>query len=682
LVALVWTRDAIDWALKLTLTAAGVKDAPAGMIPADVAGYRMKDGDRYVVLWRKPSTGEQAVVYAGVQERRQRLQSNGFKNDGYLPATVQVLTGPDGTNRYSGVWWKGSDRPQQPSIPGASPLLRWGDVETIHDDYVFAGEHLLLDVHLGHAKPPTRLPAWVGGLAAAPLSLPALGLTPLYRRLESLAAARGDYATVWRHDTRREAAGLHGLSAEAHLARCRELIAQGYRPVALSLAVLAGEKTPLAASAWHRPVPPAQECDSLATRQATAAATLLHLKEPEPVWPQLRHSPDPTVRSYLLERLGSRGVAARLLVERLDVETEVSARRALILALGEFTQEELPAQVRAPLVKKLLDWYREDPDAGIHGAIDWLLRHGKEGPVPRPLDWGQANELERIDRELAKASRGRRRPEKDPRRWFVNGQGQTFTLIRGPVEFRMGSPLCEPDRVLVNEKPHRRVIPRSYAIMTKPVAVAQWQRFLKDRPGVPREFLKRYSPEPGGPIIAVSWFAAAQYCNWLSEKEGIPPEQWCYQETVEGGMKPYPDYLRRTGYRLLTEAEWEYACRAGTTSSRPYGSSANLLGRYAWNVANSGERTWPVGQKRPNDLGLFDMLGNVWTWCQEPGFLYASGRVEDKEDVRYIENKTIRLLRGGSFDIKTPNIRSAYRGSSGLASRLNGIGVRACRTYR
>src|SRR5208283_5179259 len=88
-------------------------------------------------------------------------------------------------------------------------------------------------------------------------------------------------------------------------------------------------------------------------------------------------------------------------VERLEVERDTSARRALIIALGEFTEKDLPVALRTALVKKLLGWYRDDPDAGIHGAIDWLLRHGKEGPVPRPLDWGQAKELERIDSERA-----------------------------------------------------------------------------------------------------------------------------------------------------------------------------------------------------------------------------------------------------------------------------------------
>src|SRR5262249_23284302 len=152
-------------------------------------------------------------------------------------------------------------------------------------------------------------------------------------------------------------------------------------------------------------------------------------------------------------------------------------------------------------------------------------------------------------------------------------------------------------------------------------------------------YTKRYSPEPGGPIISVTWYEAAAYCNWLSEKEGIPKEQWCYPEPVEEGMKPFAGHLSRTGYRLPTEAEWEYACRAGTLTSRHYGEGQELLGRYAWFLGNSRDRAWPVGQKRPNDLGLFDMHGNVWAWCQEGGWDYPDGRAEDKEDLRDITDR-------------------------------------------
>jgi formylglycine-generating enzyme required for sulfatase activity len=451
-----------------------------------------------------------------------------------------------------------------------------------------------------------------------------------YRDLLRQAGALRRYASTWRDDATREAVGPAGLSAEAHLARCRELAAQGYRPAALALAVPPGEKGAVAASVWHRPAPRLAEHERLARRQAAAAATLLHLKEPAEVWPLLRSSPNPTVRSYLVERVGSRRVDPRVLVKRLEVEKDNGARRALIVALGAYTEKELPAAVRRPLVKKLLAWYRDDTDAGIHGAIDWLLRHGKEGAVDRPLDWGQRKELARIDRELA------RRDPDGKRRWYVNREGQTLTLIQGPVEFRMGSPLWEPDRMAVNERPHRRIIQRNFAMATKPVTVAQWRKFLKERPDVPRDYLERYSPEAGGPIVSVSWFMAAQYCNWLSEKEGIPKKEWCYPEDIKEGMSPLPNHLKRTGYRLPTEAEWEWACRARTASSRSYGPAPELLPRYAWYLSNSQDRTWPVGQKRPNDLGLFDMHGNVATWCQESTWSYQTTRIEDVEDIRNV----------------------------------------------
>src|SRR5438094_7675754 len=93
----------------------------------------------------------------------------------------------------------------------------------------------------------------------------------------------------------------------------------------------------------------------------------------------------------------------------------------------------------------------------------------------------------------------------------------------------------------------------------------------------------------------------------------------CYPpiDQIKKGMTLPADYLQRSGYRLPTEAEWEYACRAGAVTSRYYGESEELLGKYAWYGSNSAGHTWPVGMLKPNDLGLFDMHGNVYTWCQE-----------------------------------------------------------------
>src|SRR5262249_31720301 len=151
--------------------------------------------------------------------------------------------------------------------------------------------------------------------------------------------------------------------------------------------------------------------DALARRQANAACALLHLGRPGRVWPLFRHSEHPDLRTHLLHRAGPLEVDARLLLDRLAVEEEPSARQALILARGEYTAAQLPRELREEWTARLLRCYREDADLGVHGAIDWLLRHGRDGPAPRKHNWGQASALARLDGErAARDGLGRVRP--------------------------------------------------------------------------------------------------------------------------------------------------------------------------------------------------------------------------------------------------------------------------------
>jgi formylglycine-generating enzyme required for sulfatase activity len=448
-----------------------------------------------------------------------------------------------------------------------------------------------------------------------------------------------------------------------------------------------------------RKVPPeATEADkeTLAKRQANAVVALLKMHWPAKVWPLLKHSPDPRARSYLIHRLGPLGAEAGAIIMRLDEESDVSIRRALLLSLGEYGENDLPPRERDALLPRLFGLYRDEPDAGLHGAAEWLLlRWGQHDKLKEMEgEWREDGEDTRTKRE-ARLGRIRQAITKgtDQGQWYVNGQGQTMVVIPGPITFQMGSPPTEDGReggaAGKVEMRHEKRIGRSFAIAAREVTVEQFLRFRKD------QFYDRvYSPTGDCPVNSVTWYEAAAYCNWLSDREGIARDQWCYlpneHEKYAEGMKLAPGYLHRTGYRLPTEAEWEFACRAGSVTSRHYGESEALLGQYAWYTKNSLDRGMlpgvpgqfgvPGGRLKPNDLGLFDMLGNALEWCQDESGDYQAG--EDVEVGSEIKDKNIRVLRGGSLSSQSMNVRSAVRDSFVPTFPYIYLGLRPARTFR
>jgi eukaryotic-like serine/threonine-protein kinase len=422
--------------------------------------------------------------------------------------------------------------------------------------------------------------------------------------------------------------------------------------------------------------------EGLAKRRANAAVALLKLNHPAKVWPLLKHGRDPRARSYLIHRLSSLGVDAGAIVKRLDEEPEVTIRRALLLSLGEFGEMELSLDDRKALLPKLQDIYRNDADPGLHASSEWLMRTWKHE------DWlTQANEEWAKDKELRKKRLegiGKllaKEKEKTLPQWYVNGQGQTMVVVPGPVQFEMGSPLTEVGRE-DHERQHKRRISRSFALAAKSVTVEQYRRFDKNH-----KILDKYTRTAELPVVGISWYNATQYCNWLSKEEGVDKDQWCYETDPIGQVtKLKENYLRLTGYRLPTEAEWEYACRAGAMTSRYFGETEELLPKYAWYNKNSQLQTWPVGSLKPNDLGLFDVQGNVYIWCQESYQEYPIARgndaLEDQEDDELlIVNTKSRVLRGGSFINPASYVRSANRNDNVPLNWNDYYGFRLGRTF-
>jgi formylglycine-generating enzyme required for sulfatase activity len=175
------------------------------------------------------------------------------------------------------------------------------------------------------------------------------------------------------------------------------------------------------------------------------------------------------------------------------------------------------------------------------------------------------------------------------------------------------------------------------------------------------------------PVENVTWFDAVQFCNALSAKEGLPA---FYR--IDGAAVHVPEW-KGSGYRLPTEAEWEYACRGGANPSRfSFGDDAARLGEFGWYLGNSGSKTHTVGEKTANTFGLHDMHGNVWEWCWDryDEKYYAGSPAVDPTGPR---TAAARVIRGGSWLYPPRRSRSAIRHRDDPAKRYYDLGFRVAR---
>jgi formylglycine-generating enzyme required for sulfatase activity len=242
---------------------------------------------------------------------------------------------------------------------------------------------------------------------------------------------------------------------------------------------------------------------------------------------------------------------------------------------------------------------------------------------------------------------------------LVNTIGMKLKSIAAG-EFEMGS--IDYD----NEKPRHPVrISRPFYLGVYPVTQREYLRISRKNPS-------HFSGNDQLPVENVSWFDAVTFCNSLSQQEGLKPFY-----IIHGQSVTVPDW-NRPGYRLPTEAEWEYACRAHSNTRFPFGDNKSELEQYAWHAANSSGQTHAVGEKRPNAFGIHDMLGNVWEWCWD-GYVSTYYGQSPPADPRGPDGGARWVIRGGGWHYDARYARSATRGRGGPGARNDHVGFRAVR---
>lgn len=242
----------------------------------------------------------------------------------------------------------------------------------------------------------------------------------------------------------------------------------------------------------------------------------------------------------------------------------------------------------------------------------------------------------------------------------VNSIGMQMAMVP-PGEFQFGSDEHSAGR------PVRIAAP--FLLGVVPVTQRQYQHVMRDNPS-------QFKGDDQRPVENVSWLDVVKFCIRLSEIETLSPYYRVPEQSVAD--EQVVEILGGDGYRLPTEAEWEYACRAGSSGNWCFGNDERKLKQFAWYDRNSGGTTHAVGQKQPNAWGFHDMHGNVWEWCAD---WYADYPAEPVTDPRGPEEGSIRVFRGGCWGFSPQFCRSAYRSGFTPSDRVSDLGFRVARSF-
>lgn len=388
-----------------------------------------------------------------------------------------------------------------------------------------------------------------------------------------------------------------------------------------------------------------------------------------------------------------------------------------VLGLGEYSFVQLPAQLRDAIAKELAELYGTHPSRAVHSALGWLLRRWGKGAAVRRVDethldydesgvrewyvlkiippatdyqknlaavmrpkiqaFAKANKLRNLERLTGST------PQKSAR--FNKPPTSSVIEFSAPIYFKM---IVFPGgKVTVGDSGQSRRVQ-----IAGPIAVSDrevtWRQFSPIDGDTRRQNWNRQrplyqqidDPELGRPDEAahgINWFEAVNYCRWLTSAVGLDEQYQSYEKleipesavTRSGRVElpvdtEWPKRRNQPGFRLPTEAEWEYVARAGTETQYSFGTSDSLLAEYCWYLSNSEQWSHPAGQLRPSLGGLFDIHGNLWEWVDD-----------------WYQKGSSRVNRGGGWGVISEGCRSAVRDRYPPVNQCDSLGFRLLRSF-
>ncbi len=248
---------------------------------------------------------------------------------------------------------------------------------------------------------------------------------------------------------------------------------------------------------------------------------------------------------------------------------------------------------------------------------------------------------------------------------FSQGKGPEMVLVEGG-SFIMGNDYSDnPD-----ERPEHKVTIASFFISKFEVSVMEYTNFC-------RQASKKYPEgEPNQPVSNVSWDEAVMYCNWVSSISGLDK---CYEITrdTSNNVRASCDFSKN-GFRLPTEAEWEYAARGGIKTKYYAYSGGMETDEVSWNINNAGNRAHEVGSKKPNELGIYDMTGNCMEWCWD-WYKVDFYRKSEESNPKGPESGASKICRGGNYMCRPDVLRNTKRFSLEKIDKEGLAGIRLVR---